>query len=153
MVVAGYVLPGPDWSEELRRQIRVAREAAIHLAVAHAGAGVAAVIDDFWDPLELAEYRSLIQRPGTHAVVLHPDQAEARRRNAARSPGDAGAYIAGAIPVAYGMLAPVLGRLAAAGWLVLDTTDLDLAATVAAIRAHAGLPRVSAPAGGDRAAP
>lgn len=153
MVVAGIALPGPDWGDELRRQIRVARDAAVRLALAHAAAGFAVVVDDFWDPLELAEYRELLARPGTHAVLLHPDQAEARRRNALRSPGAAGAYVDGAIPLVYAMLDPVVARLAADGWLVLDTTTLDLEATVAAIRAHAGLPRAGATDGGARAAP
>lgn len=152
MVVAGIVLPGPEWSEELRRQVRVAREAAVQLALAHAGVGFAVVIDDFWDPHELAEYRSLLRWPGTHAVVLHPDQAEARRRNAVRSRGEAGAYVDAAIPLVYDMLAPVVGRLADEGWLVLDTTHLDVAAVVDAIRAFAGLPRADAPAGGGQAA-
>jgi predicted kinase len=144
MVVGGLVLPGPEWPDELRRQVRLAREAAIRLALDHAAAGFAVVVDDFWDPHELADYGDLLARPGTHAILLHPDQAEARRRNAARSPGEAGAYIDGAIPVVHAQLEPALGRLAATGWLVLDTTELDVAAAVAAIRAHAGLPSVGA---------
>ena len=149
MVVAGISLPGPDWGDELRRQVRVARDAAVRLALAHAAAGFAVVIDDFWDPLELAEYRDLLARPGTHAVLVHPDQAEARRRNAARSPGEAGVYVDRAIPLVYGMLAPVIGCLADEGWLVLDTTDLSVAEVVDTIRRHAGLPVAGGPAGGE----
>lgn len=144
MVVGGLVLPGPEWPEELRRQVRLAREAAIRLALDHAAAGFAVVVDDFWDPHELAEYGPLLARPAAHGVVLLPDPAEARRRNAARSPGDAGAYVDRAIPLVHAMLAPAVGRLAAEGWLVLDTTDLDVAGAVDAIRAHAGLPPAGA---------
>ncbi len=151
MVVAGIVLPGPEWTAELRRQVRVARQAAIAMALAHAAAGFAVVLDDFWDPFELAEYRDLLARPEAHAVLLHPAQAEARRRNATRSPGEAGHYVDAAIPLVYGMLAPVVGRLTREGWLVLDTTGLDVAAAVDTIRRHAGLPPARGPAGADPA--
>jgi predicted kinase len=137
MVVSGYRLPGPDWSEELVRQIRLAREAAIRMALAYAEEGFAVVLDDFWDPLGLVEYRALLEQPSVHRIVLYPTPEEARRRNAARSPGEAGSYIDEAIPIAYGILAPVIGRLPDEGWLVLDTTNLDVAASVAAIREHA----------------
>ena len=148
MVVSGYELPGPDWSDELQRQITLAREAAVRLALDYAASGFAVVLDDFWDPLGLAEYRALLERPATHPVVLYPDQAEARRRNAARSPGEAGAYIDGAIPVAYELLEPAVGRLAQEGWLILDTTGLDVEASVAAILEHARL-RAERPRAGD----
>jgi predicted kinase len=151
MVVTGLVLPGPDWSDELRRQVRVARAAAVAMAVDHAAAGYVAVVDDFWDPFELAEYRELLARPETIAVLLHPDEAEARRRNSKRSPGEAGAYVDGAIPLVYAMLAPVIERLADEGWLVLDTTHLDVADAVDAIRARAGLAPARPPAGGEPA--
>lgn len=151
MVVGGLVLPGPEWPEELRRQVGLAREAAIRLALDHAAASFAVVVDDFWDPHELVEYQGLLARPATHAVVLLPDPAEARRRNAARSPGDAGVYVDGAIPLVHAMLEPAVVRLRDAGWLVLDTTHLDVDAAVAAIRAHAGLPAGVPPRGDPRA--
>ena len=137
MVVSGLALPDADWGAELVRQIRLAREAAIRMALAYADEGFAVVLDDFWDPLGLEEYEALLARPGTHGIVLYPTPEEARRRNAARSPGEAGAYIDEAIPIAYGILAPVIGRLPDEGWLVLDTTSLDVASAVAAIRKHA----------------
>jgi hypothetical protein len=137
MVVSGYALPGLDWSDELVCQIGLARDAAIRMAVAYSAAGFAVVLDDFWDPPGLVEYRELLQRPTTHPVVLYPEQAEARRRNAARSPGEAGAYIDQVIPIAYAILEPVVGRLPQEGWLVLDTTGLDVDASVAAILEHA----------------
>jgi predicted kinase len=139
MVIAGLALPGPEWTPELVRQIALARGAAVRLALDYAEAGFAVVLDDFYDPHGLAEYRGLIARPETHGVVLVPSQAEARRRNAARSPGEAGAYIDEAIPTAYGFLEPALERLAAEGWLVLDTTAMDVDGAVAAILDHARL--------------
>jgi hypothetical protein len=137
MVVSGYRLPGPDWSDELVRQIRLAREAAIRIALDYADAGFAIVIDDFWDPLGLAEYGVLLERPGTHKIVLYPSEDEARRRNRARSGDRDGSYIDGAIPIAYAILEPVIGHLPEKGWLVLDTTAMDVAVAVKVILAHA----------------
>jgi len=139
MVVSGYRLPGPDWSDELVLQIRLARQTAIRMALDYADAGFAVVLDDFWDPDGLVEYRTLLDRPSTHGIVLYPTADEARRRNRVRSGDRDGSYIHEAIPIAYGILAPVIGRLPAAGWLVLDTTDLDPDASVAAILRHARL--------------
>jgi len=139
MVVRGLALPAAEWTPELVRQIALARGAAVRLALDYAAAGFAVILDDFYDPHGLAEYRELLARPETHGVVLVPSQAEARRRNAARSTGEAGAYIDAAIPIAYGFLEPALERLAAEGWLVLDTTALDVDGAVAAIVEHARL--------------
>jgi len=148
MVVMGLALPAAEWTPELVRQIALARGAAVRLALDYAAAGFAVILDDFYDPHGLAEYRELLARPETHGVVLFPDEAEARRRNAARSPGEAGAYIDGAIPIAYGFLEPALERLAAEGWLILDTTALDVDGAVAAILDHARL-RAERPRDGD----
>jgi predicted kinase len=139
MVVSGLSLPGPDWGEDLVRQIRLARGAAIRMALDYADAGFAVVLDDFYDPDGFAGYEALLLRPGTHGIALYPTREEARRRNAARSPGEAGRYIDTAITHAYRWLSPAVGRLAAEGWLVLDTTHLDVAGSVAAILDHAWL--------------
>jgi predicted kinase len=136
MVVSGLALPNPDWDEELVRQIRLAREAAIRLAEAYAAAGFAVILDDFFDPHGLVEYRDLLER-GAIGVVLYPTAEEARRRNAARSPAEEAGYIDAAIGHAYSVLGPAVGRLAEEGWLVLDTTGMDVGAVVAAIRERA----------------
>jgi len=138
MVVSGLSLPGPDWSEELVRQLALARGAAIRMAIDYADAGFAEVLDDFYHPDGFAAYEALLLRSGTHGIVLYPAPEEARRRNAARSPGEAGMYIDVAITRAYGVISPAVGRLAAEGWLVLDTTDLDVDGSVEAILDHAG---------------
>jgi predicted kinase len=138
MVVSGLARPSPAWGEELVRQVRLARQAALRIAEVYAGAGFAVVLDDFFDPHGLVEYRDLLGRKGTVGVVLYPTAEEARRRNAARSTPEAAGYIDAGIGHAYSVLAPQIGRLAEEGWLVLDTTHLDVAAVVAAIREHAG---------------
>jgi predicted kinase len=140
MVVSGLALPGPEWGAELIRQIRLARDVAVRTAEAYAGAGFTVVLDDFFDPRGLVEYRELLSRPGTVGVVLYPTADEARRRNAARTAPEEAGYIDTAIGHAYAVLAPEVGRLAAEGWLVLDTTDMEVAAVVAAIRRRAGIP-------------
>jgi predicted kinase len=151
MVVSGLVLPNPDWDEELVRQIRLAREAAVRIAEAYAAAGFAVVLDDFFDPRGLVEYRDLLER-GAIGVVLYPTAEEARRRNAARSTGEEAGYIDAAIGHAYSVLGPAVGRLAEEGWLVLDTTDMEVAAVVAAILERAAL-RSSPSGGGGGEAP
>jgi predicted kinase len=138
MVVSGLALPSAEWGEELVRQIRLARETAVRMAEAYAAAGFAVVLDDFFDPRGLVEYRELLGRGGAVGVVLYPTVEEARRRNAGRSAGEEAAYIDGAIGHAYSVLAPAVGRLAEEGWLVLDTTGMDVAAVVAAIRERSG---------------
>jgi predicted kinase len=137
MVVSGLSLPEPDWGEELMAQVRLAREAAIRMALDYAEAGFAVVLDDFWDPPGLVEYRTLLGRHGTHKVLLYPTADVAHRRNRARSGDQGDSYIDEAIPIAYEILVPVIGRLPAEGWLVLDTTGLDVEASVAAILQHA----------------
>lgn len=136
MVVAGTAWPGPDWGEALVRQITLARSVAIRMALDYAAAGFAVVIDDFFDPLGLQEYRELVERPEALGVVLFPSEAEVRRRNASRAgPPDPTAEMA--IGHAYGFMPRLIDELAANGWLILDTTALDVAATVTAIRAAA----------------
>jgi hypothetical protein len=137
MVVAGLELPAPGWGDELVRQISLARATAIGMALDYAAAGFAVVIDDFFDPLGLREYRELAARPDALGVVLYPTETEARRRNASRiGAPDPTAEVA--IGHAYGFMPAMLDDLVADGWLVLDTTRLDVAATVKAIRAAAG---------------
>ncbi len=137
MVVSGLSLPAPDWTHELVCQIRLAREAAVRMAIDYSDAGFAVVLDDFWDPNGLVEYRALLERPETYKVVLYPTADEAHRRNRARSGDEDGSYIDAAIPIAYEILAPVIGGLPTEGWLVLDTTNLDIAGSVAAILRYA----------------
>jgi predicted kinase len=136
MVVAGLALPAAEWGDELTRQVTLARNAAIAMALAYREAGFAVVIDDFWDPNRLAEYRTLFDRPGVWPVLLWPERAEAHRRNLARS-GDspARAYIDEGIRTVYRELAEVVDALRSNGWLVLDTSALSIEEAVASILA------------------
>lgn len=129
-VVGGLALPAPEWTAEIARQVTLGREAALRVTEVYRAAGYAIVLDDFYDPLGMREYLELLARPGSHGILLLPTEAEARRRNAARSGGELEPYIETAIDHAYAILDPIVGRLSAEGWLVLDTTHLDVAATV-----------------------
>ncbi len=137
MVVSGLRLPAAEWSDELAEQISLARASAAHMALRYHTAGFAVVIDDFWDANHDADYRDLLDHPGVHRIVLYPEQAEAHRRNLARSgDGPAAGYIDEGIRIVYGLMNPVVGGLAQAGWTVIDTTVLSVEATVERIKSQ-----------------
>ncbi len=131
MVVSGLALPAAEWSDELALQVNLARTSAVQMALRYHAAGFAVVIDDFWDANHDADYRDLLDQPGVHRVVLYPEQAEAHRRNLARS-GDstAAGYIDEGIRIVYRLMNPTIARLAQEGWMVIDTTALSVEATV-----------------------
>ena len=148
MVLAGAVLPAPDWSDALVEQVRLARQSAIAMALAYAGAGFTVVIDDFWDPPGLVEYDELAAGRSFCRVLLRPDREEALRRNYGRHGEDpVRAYLDEGIHLVYDALGGdhAAARLAQGQWLVLDTTQLDVDAAVDGILAHAGLSSMAAP--------
>jgi hypothetical protein len=141
MVVSGLALPAPEWADEIVRQVALARGVALRMAEDYAAAGFAVVLDDFPDPLLLAEYAALATRQRTHRVLLLPPQEVALRRNRARSGnGPDGDYIEGALPFAYAIVQPHVDRLRAEGWIVLDTSDIGAEETAEAILRLTGEP-------------
>lgn len=121
MVVSGMVLPGPDWSAELVAQLAAARESACGIAEAYDRIGFDVVIDDFYDASSgLTEYEGLTG-PDVRRFVLLPRVEVARERNRGRSSG--GAFIDAGIDDVYRSL-PSEADLTAAGWLVVDTSEL-----------------------------
>ena len=142
MVVAGAALPGDDWTDEVVRQVTLARLTALRMADAYTAAGFTVAIDDFFDSNDLAEYATLAGRPDAHRVILYPSQAEAHRRNRARN-GDApvSAYLDAGIRQVYGWLTPGSTVSRRTAGRVLDTTDLDVAASVDEILAAAAARR------------
>ena len=134
MVVSGIVLPGLVWSDELTRQISLARKCVVQMASSYHEAGFAVVIDDFWDANHNSDYLALISYPYFHRVVLFPDQAVAHQRNLHRSGESPGRdYIDEGIRSVYQQLNPIVSQLAQEGWIVVDTTKLDFQATVTTI--------------------
>jgi len=134
MVAAGLVLPGANWSDDLTQQITLARESAVHMALAYHSAGFAVAIDDFWGPNFKSDYQPLFDHPQVRKIVLLPDQDKAHQRNLQRSgESPARAYIDDGIRTVYSFLIPALPQLSQEGWVILDTTDLSLEQTVNAI--------------------
>jgi predicted kinase len=134
MVVSGLLLPDVVWSEDLAKQITLARSSAATMALNYHAAGYMVVLDDFWDANYRSDYRALLSHPNFHKVVLFPSQAEAHQRNMNRS-GDnpARAYIDEGIRIVYQQINSAVPPLPQDGWLVFDTTSLSVDETVAAI--------------------
>ncbi len=132
-VVGGVALPAPEWTEEIARQVTLAREAALRVADVYGGAGFVVVIDDFCDPLGMREYRQRLGGPGVHGIVLAPAEAEARARSGGRSSGEPAPDVERGITHGYATLSRLIDRLPADGWLVLDTTRMDVQAVVRAV--------------------
>ena len=140
MVASGRILPSPDWSAGLVEQIGLARRAAIAMAVGYAEAGFAVVLDDFWDPPGLLEYRELPDGRPFHRVLLRPPRAVALERNSGRRGEDpARSLLDAGIHHVYGLLDAAGEQLDREGWLVLNNTDLSPDEAAARIVAEAGL--------------
>ena len=139
MVVNGLALPAAEWGDELTRQVALARQAVIGMALAYREAGFTVVIDDFWDPNRLVEYQALSGAANVRRVLLWPDRAEAHQRNLRRA-GDSPArsFIDEGIRLVYDELTEVVGDLRRQGWLVVDTSALTVAETVETILAADG---------------
>jgi predicted ATPase len=112
---------------------RAARRSAAFVALQYATAGYTAVVDDTLEDEPGADaYATLVPRK----VFLLPSLEVALARNAARTnkpPGDA-PHLAAIARRLYGPMRQA--HTAERGWLVLDTSALDVAATVDAILAH-----------------
>lgn len=134
MVVSGLELPSAFWSDELALQIRLARIAVSNMTLLYRNEVFTVVIDDFWDDRLLQDYQAVFVQHQVHKILLHPDQAEAHRRNLQRS-GDspARAYIDEGIRIVYKALEDTLPHLRNSGWHVLDTTHLSPEQTIQAI--------------------
>ncbi len=112
---------------------RAARRSAAFVALQYATAGYLAVVDDtIEDERDVAEYASLDPRK----VFLLPRLEVALARNAARTNKPAGDALHLA-EIAHRLYEPMRrAHTEARSWLVLDSSELDVAATVDAILAH-----------------
>lgn len=139
-VVSGIAHPVPTWTEETTRQFRLARRAAAQAARLYAEAGFAVALDDVVFAADvLTMYEQHLAGLSISRVLLLPSVESALRRNAARTTK----------PFATDVLAEPIRQLhqalaaqgtALAGWLVLDTSDLSVDATVAQILARVRRP-------------
>lgn len=132
MVVSGLVYPSNEWSQELIEQLVLARESASQMAITYHKAGFVVVIDDFWDPNnKLQEYSPLFQEKNIHKVLLFPSQLAAEERNIKRSGvGETSKYIADGIRSVYENLKEDIPSLENQGWIIVDTTNKNVEATV-----------------------
>ncbi len=138
MVVSGLTLPGNHWSQELIEQLALARESVIQMAITYNKAGFVVVIDDFWDSnSQLLEYSFLFHEKDVLKILLLPGQQAAEERNLKRSgAGDGNKYIADGIRAVYESLKADVINLKQQGWIVADTTDKTVEATVEYILAQ-----------------
>jgi len=132
MVVSGLIHPSNEWSQELIEQLVLARESASQMAITYNKAGFVVAIDDFWDPNnKLQEYNLLFQEKNIHKVLLFPSQLAAEERNIKRSGlGEASKYIADGIRTVYEHLEEDIPSLENQGWIIVDTTNKNVEATV-----------------------
>lgn len=138
MVVAGLVRPGSNWDQSLVEQLALARESAIQMAVTYNKADFVVVVDDFWDPnSQLLEYSTLFQEANVHKILLFPDQQVAEERNRKRSGSVEGSkYIADGIGAVYESLKKDIASLENQGWIIADTSEKNIEATVKHILAQ-----------------
>ena len=141
MVVSGLVLPSLEWNQDLVLQITLARESVIQMALNYQRAGFAVVIDDFLDPNQLQEYRTLLSKPRICGFVLYPNQDTAHARNFQRA-GDDTPWRDGidvAIRFVYQQLNLLIEPLRHDGWIVLNTSEMNVEETVLEILKHSEL--------------
>ncbi|HEX9269233.1 MAG TPA: AAA family ATPase [Candidatus Limnocylindria bacterium] len=127
------------WADHGSR-VTLARRCATFCAREFAAAGLPVVIDDtVEDGTQADDYARRIGDLGPRRVLLRPTLETALARNAARANKPAG-DAPHLDEIARRLYEPMRRALTApAGWLVLDTTALDVAASVDAIVAHYGL--------------
>jgi predicted kinase len=136
MVVSGLILPSGNWSQGLIEQLSLARESVAQMALTYHKAGFVVVIDDFWDPnSQLLEYSHLFQKSKVHKVLLFPSQQTAEERNLKRSGSE---YIAEGIRTVYEKLKADVVNLEQQGWIIADSTDKTVEATVRHILEQVG---------------
>lgn len=131
LVISGYVSP-IEWSEEADRQYALARGSAARMAADYSDQGFAVVIDDVAREADMPQFMLHLVGRRVTKVVLVPSLEVALARNRSRTNKTFDT----------GVLEPVARRLhrfltdgcqLTDGWIALDTSDLDVDATVAEI--------------------
>ncbi len=132
-VVAGIAHPVPIWTEETSRQFTLARRVAAFTVRTYADAGFAVAIDDVISPDEAhTAFIAPLAGHDVFKVLLRPRLEVALARSAGRTTKAFDAHLLDTtIRDLYGAMDPA--AFAAAGWQVLDTSDLSVEETVTAI--------------------
>ncbi len=109
------------------------------MAVNYRNAGFTVVIDDFWDEDHLEDYRALFSYPHFHKIVLLPAQQVAHQRNLQRAGEDpTRGYIDEGIRIVYERLLEVAPRLSKEGWVVVDSSSMEVENAVDSILERTG---------------
>ena len=129
-VVSGIAHPIPTWTDETSRQFHLARQAAAQIARLYVDAGFAVAIDDIIYPDQAQSiYIDQLQGYTIAKVLLQPAAETASVRNAQRTNKQFDtSLLSEAIPDIHQRLASQ--DFAAAGWLIIDNTHLNLEQTV-----------------------
>ena len=129
MMVNGFLAPG-EWTDEAAAQFRRARLTAVDVARRYADDGIVFVIDDVCLPGLVEDYAELLADAGVHRVALRPswDTVEARLRQRG-GPWDDFFLTSGAAAWSHGLLED----MSLDGWIVHDSSDESVEATVAAL--------------------
>jgi chloramphenicol 3-O-phosphotransferase len=128
LVVSGHASP-IEWTDETTRQFALARRSAARMAADYSDGGFAVVIDDVVREQDMDQFvPHLAGRPLTK-VVLIPSLDVALSRNRART---SKAFDTGMLePVARRLYRPITdGCRPIESWIALDTSELDVEASV-----------------------
>jgi len=129
-VVSGFSSP-VQWTAETTRQFALARRGAARIAADYADAGFVAVLDDVVRQSQL-DHTDYLGNTPLRKVLLNPSLETVLARNAApgRKPFDSSV-----LEAACRGLHPLLAseNTAGRGWIVVDSTTLDVEQTVNAI--------------------
>ena len=132
-VRSGFASP-VEWTSETGRQFALARRGAARMAADYADAGFVAIVDDVVRESDLNQYTDYIGNAELRKVLLNPSLDAVLARNAApgRKPFDSSV-----LEAACRGLHPLLAaeNTTERGWIVIDSTKLDVDQTVDAIMA------------------
>jgi hypothetical protein len=121
-----------EWTAETGRQFALARRGAARVAADYAAAGFVVVLDDVVRESDLAQYTDHLGAAGLRKVLLSPSLQTVLARNTAPGRKDFDANI---LEAASRGLHPILvaENTPERGWIVVDSSVLDVDQTVDAI--------------------
>lgn len=125
-IVTGRADMGPDSGPEAHRQLRLRHALTAQAADGYADAGFSVVVQDVVLGAHLPATVAALRTRPLHVVVLAPRPEVAARRQAERDKVTSDAFTAAALDAVLRSETPRIG-------LWLDTSELDVAATVDAI--------------------
>jgi chloramphenicol 3-O-phosphotransferase len=126
-----------EWTAETTRQFVLARRGASRIATDYLDAGFVVVIDDVIRESELHQYTDHLGGTTPRKVLLNPSLETVLARNTAPGRKDFDARV---LEAACRGLHPLLvaENTTAKGWIVVDSTTLDVAQTVDAVTGASG---------------